>query len=151
MKEFCYNVKYVARNGRPGRNPWSIRQVGIYERLNVKTGQSVWIVIQPSDQVRKQMGWGLETKSERISNVGTKEELGAQTMTVHASVLIAAGREWGLYIEELRFQVKEMVYLHIPLPLLSISTSERLRGVCAITSRLTYGFDCRTKMLSTRP
>lgn len=56
------------------------------------------------------MGWGLITKSERISNLGTNKELAAQTMTVHASMLIAAGREWGLYLEDLRSQVQEMVY-----------------------------------------
>ncbi|KAL8757310.1 MAG: hypothetical protein Q9184_004242 [Pyrenodesmia sp. 2 TL-2023] len=40
--EFCYNVKHVSRNGRSGvRNPWSIRQIGIYEKLDVDIGQSV--------------------------------------------------------------------------------------------------------------
>ena len=101
--EFCYNIKYVARNGRSQGNPWSVRQIGVYERLNMHTGQSVWIILEPS--VRAYRQFREATESQQISSGG----IGSASMILHAAVLVAAGREWGEYLEDLRLQMQRLV------------------------------------------
>ena len=101
--EFCYNVKYVARNGRPQRNPWSIRQTGIYERHNLHTGESVWIILEPSERAHRRLKEA--TTSRHLSGGKTR----ATCMALHAAILIASGREWGEYLEDLRGQMQQLV------------------------------------------
>ena len=101
--EFCYNIKHIDRNDRPERNPWSIRQVGVYERFDVITGQSVWIILRPSKRVNRRLQEVLalqRTTSDRSTGA---------IVFLHAAILIAAGREWGEYLEELREQIQRLV------------------------------------------
>ena len=101
--EFCYNIKYIARNDRPQRNPWSIRQIGVYERLDLHTGQSVWIILQPSERAYRRFRETTELPQTSI------EGTGSASMTLHTAILIAAGREWGEYLEDLRKQMQRLV------------------------------------------
>ena len=101
--EFCYNIKYIARNDRPKRNPWSIRQIGVYERLDLHTGQSVWIILQPSERAYRRFKETTELPQTSIE--GTR----SASMTLHTAILIAASREWGEYLEDLRKQMQRLV------------------------------------------
>ncbi|KAI4175203.1 MAG: hypothetical protein LQ346_008105, partial [Caloplaca aetnensis] len=109
LDEFCYNVKHVARNGRSGvRNPWSFRQIGVYEKLNVDTGQSVWILIRPSDRVHDRVKAGIEARPQQKPLSPTADSAWLSSMALHADILVASGREWGVYLEGLRSQVQEL-------------------------------------------
>ena len=109
IKEFCYNFKYVAQNGRPDRNPWSIRQVGIYEKFNVETGQSVWIVLQPSGRVYDRLKEGISSKDWQASPVEKNGRAVVASVLIHAGILNTLGCEWGRYLEELNLQVQQLV------------------------------------------
>lgn len=101
--EFCYNVKYIARNDRPQRNPWSIRQTGVYERRNLHTGESVWIILQPSERAHRRL------KEATGSPHFSRGKASASCIALHVAILIASGREWGEYLEELRGQMQQLV------------------------------------------
>ncbi|KAM0802246.1 hypothetical protein BDR22DRAFT_887911 [Usnea florida] len=102
IDEFCYNIKYIARNDRPKRNPWSIRQIGVYERLDLHTGQSVWIILQPSERAYRRFRETTELPQSSIE--GTR----SASMALHTAILIAASREWGEYLEDLRKQMQRL-------------------------------------------
>ena len=102
--EICYNIKYVNRNGRPKGDPWSLRQIGVYEKHNLKTGQSLWIVIQPSERACRRFKEGLVARSALHGSE-------CAVMLVHAALLIGASRDWGEYLEELNEEIQGMVCL----------------------------------------
>jgi Mg2+ and Co2+ transporter CorA len=46
--ELSYTYSYVTTNGRSEGPTWSLRQTAVYHKMNVQTGCSIWILIQPS-------------------------------------------------------------------------------------------------------
>ena len=102
-EEFCYNVKYIAQNFRPHRNPWSFRQIGIYERHDLNTDQSIWIILQPSERVCRRLTESVQ--SQQPSARGTE----AASMVRHAAILIASSRDWGQYLECLKNEMEKLV------------------------------------------
>ncbi|KAI1754172.1 hypothetical protein F4782DRAFT_45487 [Xylaria castorea] len=51
--EIAYTYRYMARNGRKKGSEWSVRQTAVYQKLNMETKCSVWILVQPSEPVLK--------------------------------------------------------------------------------------------------
>ena len=50
--ELCYILRYVQRTGRE-THPWSMRQMGIYQKFDFSKKSSNWIFLQPSSQAKK--------------------------------------------------------------------------------------------------
>lgn len=66
------------------------------------TGQSVWILLQPSERVRRRLREGFVARSRS----GTSERI---VTTLHAALLIAAHREWAEYLEEINGEIQHLV------------------------------------------
>lgn len=79
--------------------------MGIYEKHNLETGHSLWILVQPSERVRRRLLEGL--KARRLA-----EDKDRMVMILHAAFLTAAHRAWAEYLDELNQTVQVMVDLH---------------------------------------
>jgi len=98
-KELCYNFRYVAANGRSTGFPWSIRQTTVYQRLDMSTGCSNWILIQPERTVKKRF----QEVSRSCSGVLSKQ------MDPHLVFLFAALSDWKPFIGYLRTILQGLV------------------------------------------
>ncbi|CZR67836.1 uncharacterized protein PAC_17735 [Phialocephala subalpina] len=98
--EFCYNVRYIDRNGRTNGDPWSLRRIGVYEQ-QFDGGRSKWIILQPSSQVHRRLLEYFQLPVERI-------EQKAGNTPLHVTIMVASSRHWGEYIDSLRQQLNEI-------------------------------------------
>ena len=101
--EICYNVRYIDRNGRKDEDPWSLRQIGVYERYNVEKQSSVWFLLQPSAHVCQRLKDCLQMKPSSTS------ALTDQTLLLHALIQFTASRHWMDYVDDLRLQIEKLV------------------------------------------
>lgn len=101
--EFCYNIKYITRNNRTQGDPWSLRQTGIYEKYDVDTGRSTWIVLSPSDRAYR-----LLQRSHTMTQPDSRDS-GIPVMSLHAALLNASAHEWGQYLEDIRNEIQRLV------------------------------------------
>ncbi|KAH8164462.1 hypothetical protein CIB48_g3776 [Xylaria polymorpha] len=51
--EIAYAYRYMAKNGRKDGSGWSVRQTAVYQKTELTTQCSVWILVQPSESVLK--------------------------------------------------------------------------------------------------
>ncbi|KAE9969760.1 hypothetical protein BLS_005224 [Venturia inaequalis] len=89
--EIAYNFKYVARHGRGAvlKDPFSIRQIGVYHRSAGKSGKSAWILLHVP-----------EALSERLS-IAIGECDGSKPLDqfrLHALMLSHLSEDWRAYI-----------------------------------------------------
>jgi hypothetical protein len=85
----------VIENGRNRGDPWSIRQTGIYHRWNTKSGHSVWIIVQPSQDA-------LDELKRALYSTGTSCGCSARkSLSLHALLLISSSENWSKYIKDL--------------------------------------------------
>ena len=105
--EFCYNIRYIDRHGRSGseENPWSLRQIGVYERHDVEEHTSIWVLLQPSIHVCQRLKEGLQ-----MNTSNTPESINL-ILQLHATIQFAASRHWADYIDHLRIQLEDLVRL----------------------------------------
>lgn len=69
----------------------------------MNTGQSVWIILEPSEGAYGRLKEAIEWRG--ISAGG----IGSASMDFHVAILIASGQEWGKYLEDLRGQIQRLV------------------------------------------
>src|SRR5438045_1558114 len=62
--EFCYSIRYMEKNGRETGDPWSLRQSGVYQKVDAQTGNSTWILLQPAESIRQRLRKSLEELGE---------------------------------------------------------------------------------------
>ena len=97
--EIAYTFRYVDTNGRTEGSPWSIRQTAVYQKINLKTGCSIWILIQPNDAVL-----------ERFKALCLQSVDGAgHPMAPHLTFLSSARVHWKAYIGQLRLSLQKLV------------------------------------------
>lgn len=104
ISELCYIVQYVEKNGRDRGDPWSLRQTGVYEQVDIETGKSVWIILQPSSSARQCLEQGLQTLDQDTYGRNTSDP-----MLLHSIFLLATADNWVEYIKHLHSQADEMV------------------------------------------
>lgn len=90
-KEFCYAVRYVARNGRSSGSPWSLRQTAVYQQYDWCSGKSVWIFLQPPAEGRRRF------EEIQHSNAST-----THPMLFHVVLLFTTVAGWKDYIAYMR-------------------------------------------------
>jgi hypothetical protein len=103
LAEFCYNLRYVEKNDRNRGNQWSLRQTGIYQRVDLKCHRSTWILLQPSNYARKRLEENL--KHQKKGSCSFEEN----PMLLHILFLSAAESNWREYIADLQSQLDELV------------------------------------------
>ncbi|RDI89462.1 hypothetical protein Vi05172_g3 [Venturia inaequalis] len=89
--EIAYNLKYVARHGRGAvlKDPFSIRQIGVYHKSGGKSGKSAWILLHVP-----------EALSDRLS-IAIGECDGSKPLDqfrLHALMLSHLSEDWRAYI-----------------------------------------------------
>ncbi len=99
IKEMTYTFRYVINNGRAEGSQWSIRQTAIYQKMDVRTGCSTWILIQPNDAVLRQ-----------FKNVCLQSsDVAFHLMAPHLVFLGSAQVHWKAYIGQLRLALQLLV------------------------------------------
>ncbi len=101
--ELCYCIRYVDKNGRDPAEPWSLRQVGVYQQTSSLSKRSVWILVQPPERLHKQL---------KLAITGTsRHEWSEQNsdMMLHLAVLSVTLSNWDQYIEYLRDKLTQLV------------------------------------------
>ncbi|QDS73383.1 hypothetical protein FKW77_007425 [Venturia effusa] len=96
-----YNVKYVARHGRDcPRDPYSIREIGVYQQFCSKSRTSAWIFLQaPAKlQARLQCAFGEDNKT-------TPEH----QIRLHGTVLLSVSEDWRDYLSYLEEDFSRLV------------------------------------------
>lgn len=104
--ELCYSIRYMDKNGRDPRKPWSLRQVGVYQQTRNLEKQSVWILIQPPERLHQQLKSAISGTS---SHEWSKQD---RDMMLHLAVLSVTLSNWDQYIEYLRNELTQLVSLN---------------------------------------
>ncbi|KIV99997.1 hypothetical protein, variant [Verruconis gallopava] len=100
--ECCYSIRYVHLNGRNSKNPWSLRQIGVYHKAKNAGKDSVWILVQPPGTLYKQWKSKMEfTPPDEASFKGRDVDL-------HLSILSVTLNNWDHHIEYLRNELSEL-------------------------------------------
>lgn len=101
LTEICYKIQYVERNKRNRGDPWSLRQVGIYQKSSLESGRSVWIFTRLPNILRARLQQNLTEAAGRDQS----------PMKFHAILISVIGRNWAAYIEDLYSQLADLVSL----------------------------------------
>ena len=89
-------------NERDGGDPWSLRQIGVYEKLNTETRSSKWILLQPSSGALQNLEDGLWSRKHDLDCI-------AKSMSLHAVFFFLSSRQWPYYIDHLRARLESLV------------------------------------------
>lgn len=96
--EICYNLHYMAKNGRNRGDPWSLRQTGVYQKSYLSTGRSAWMLMQLAADTRIHL-------EEKLKSGGAPTQ---NLMQFHTLILLSTGRNWTDYLEHLDAQLTEL-------------------------------------------
>lgn len=94
----------MARNGRSQGDPWSSRQTGIYQQYCFKRRYSSWILLQVSEDMRRQLGTVLSHSSQ-------DQNKNEHPMFLHLMLISIAARDWHDYLEHLQAQLSSLVHI----------------------------------------
>lgn len=114
--ELCYTLQYMEENGRSQGDPWSSRQAGIYQQVDLKTRKSVWVLIQPPRSTRKSLEEALQSDDRNFCSSSSNP------MLLHATILLTTADNWEDYLKHLYSQVQVLVNG----PFFAISLSPRM-------------------------
>lgn len=98
----CYNIRFVELNGRNSGDPWSLRQIGVYEKFNFQSRSSKWILLQPSPAALQALEDGLRSREHDLHSF-------TNLMSLHTRLLFTSSRQWPDYIDYLRAQLERLV------------------------------------------
>ncbi|KAI3323107.1 hypothetical protein HD806DRAFT_497974 [Xylariaceae sp. AK1471] len=100
--EFCFVVRYVEKNNRSTKKPWSLRQVGFYHQIIPHSQKSIWILLQPSEKMYSRI-------KGHLSSASSTGELSLEASCLfYLDALILLAANWGDYIEYLWADVSEL-------------------------------------------
>ncbi|RPB05736.1 hypothetical protein L873DRAFT_1661523 [Choiromyces venosus 120613-1] len=104
VSEICIRMVHVEKHGRfdpdtPNDDPWSVRQIGCYQRFDYEDSSSVCIHIRPPKDVKSRLlgalGKGRFSKgSEHLS-----------PMSLHLAFVTTAMQNWQAYVEYLESEL----------------------------------------------
>lgn len=101
-EEFGYNMRFFERNNHPSGCPWSLRQTGIYQKLNISTQQSTWMILQPSAKLSAMIERYLQTPFKTRTNSLTR------TTHMHMAIISCLIQTWLGYTDYLYCQLEEL-------------------------------------------
>ncbi|PVI01288.1 hypothetical protein DM02DRAFT_654672 [Periconia macrospinosa] len=96
-----YNIKYVAKHGRAfPKDPFSIREVGVYQHFSGPDQQSNWVLLQASDQLK-----------DRLRRIFQSDENvpPAKQFLLHSMILLDVSEEWREYLIYLEDRFSDIV------------------------------------------
>ncbi|KAJ8112408.1 hypothetical protein OPT61_g5219 [Boeremia exigua] len=90
-----YNIKYVAQHGRPyPKDPFSVRELGVYQHFSSATQQCSWIFIQAPDHIKDRLKRTFQFCNETAPQM---------QVLIHAMILTDVSEDWRdylVYLEE---------------------------------------------------
>ncbi|KAK6527506.1 hypothetical protein TWF694_004489 [Orbilia ellipsospora] len=92
FSEISYVIRYVERHDRSPQNPWSVRQIGVYQQI-LGLGKSTWVLLQPPDNVYHRLKDSLENRATTSKNIPINSCL------LHLDILESVSSSWSDYIE----------------------------------------------------
>ena len=96
---------YVEKNGRkPPKDPWSMRQTGVFHRYSSSNNTSLFIFLHPMKNSVAQRR--LEALFEKEDRAGA---LSQDAMDIHVLLFSSYLNNWQVYIEELARIFKSLV------------------------------------------
>ncbi|MCJ1453190.1 hypothetical protein MMC28_003536 [Mycoblastus sanguinarius] len=103
LYELCYNLQFFELNGRSVNTPWSLRQTGVYQKVNFQTKTTVWILLQPSKRAEKRLkdAFGSRTSQTPLTEMNSP-------MKLHQPFLHVAVSGWNEYVAYLRKDVNAL-------------------------------------------
>ncbi|TRX89732.1 hypothetical protein FHL15_009322 [Xylaria flabelliformis] len=91
--ELCYLLRTYERHGRNSlKDPWSLRQMAVYERFNAAEERSVWILIQPF----------ANAKSEFLRQCFRPQASRTMGAKLHGVFIVTALANWRWYLNDQR-------------------------------------------------
>ncbi|KAL6234073.1 hypothetical protein BDW75DRAFT_251666 [Aspergillus navahoensis] len=96
-----YNIKYVAAHGRSfPKDPFSMRETGVYHGFDAATQQTQWVFIQASQELQERM---------REYFARPQESQAEAQIKIHGMVFQAATQAWRQYLVYLETTFSKMV------------------------------------------
>ncbi|KAI1750461.1 hypothetical protein F4782DRAFT_532365 [Xylaria castorea] len=91
--ELCYILRTYERHGRKSlKDPWSLRQMLVYERFDATEGRSVWVLLQPFARVKSEF-------LRRCFRSQTSQMVGPKLHEMSISIALA---NWRWYLDDQR-------------------------------------------------
>ncbi|PVH75485.1 hypothetical protein DL98DRAFT_536503 [Cadophora sp. DSE1049] len=96
-----YNIKYVARHGRKApRDPFSVREVGVYQEYSSVTQKSSWVFLQASEQLQEQ----LRRTFQSVDDTSPPYQF-----IIHSMILLRVSEDWRDYLNYLEEEFSMLV------------------------------------------
>jgi hypothetical protein len=115
--EICYNLKTVNLKkdaDDPKDRDWSIRQAGVHHKFDVIEGNTLWTIVQGSEDLQKRIkqvtGQGGRPEDRAF---GTLEQCFSSSLAIHMLIAHWATEQWRWHIQWLEELVEAEVSLHL--------------------------------------
>jgi dTDP-4-amino-4,6-dideoxygalactose transaminase len=101
MTDIGYNIKYVAKHGRAiPKDPFSIREVGVYQHFSSSTQQCNWVLLQASDQLKDRLRRAFQFYDDTLP---------PKQFLLHSMILLDASEDWREYLIYLEEEFSKLV------------------------------------------
>ena len=101
MTDIGYNIKYVAKHGRAfPKDPFSIREVGVYQHFSSSTQQCNWVLLQASEQLKGRLGRVFQSWDDTQP---------AKQFLLHSMILLDVSEDWREYLIYLEEEFSKLV------------------------------------------
>lgn len=104
--EFCFNLHSYEKNGGKTGNPWSLRQMGIYQKFDLYSQKHVWILLQPFSLAQRTL-----TRILKRCALHGSTSRNLHPMSLHARFMDTAALNWSAYLGDLRNDINMLVSL----------------------------------------
>ncbi|KAE8449686.1 hypothetical protein EG329_007461 [Mollisiaceae sp. DMI_Dod_QoI] len=132
--ELCYILKYVEMDaGSSSLVPWSIRQMVIYQKLDMNTQETTCIIIQPSADVRRR-------KDEVAESTKSCQDLSEHWTSLHSLLLGTLNRNWASYLKCLDIEVEKLhtSFHSATVPKIGVADMQRVSKLVDLLFRFTH-------------
>lgn len=101
-----YNLRYVERNNRKGlgKNPWSVRQTGVYHQYSPQDDAHFWILLHPKNDSKVQIA--IQKAARQYSRTNA---MLSNAAFMHLLILSSYVDNWRWYMKDLCSDFTKMV------------------------------------------
>jgi hypothetical protein len=101
MTDIGYNIKYVAKHGRTfPKDPFSVREVGVYQHFSSANQQCNWVFLQASDQLKERLRRAFQSGNDTQP---------IRQLLFHSMVLLDVSEDWREYLSYLEEEFSKIV------------------------------------------
>jgi hypothetical protein len=101
VTDIGYNVKYAAKHGRVlPKDPFSIREVGVYQHFSSSSQKCNWVVLQASEQLKCRL---INAFQDCDNTVTSRQFL------LHSMILLDVSEDWREYLIYLEDEFSKLV------------------------------------------